>query len=361
MIRLPAKVTQAAGKLLFKTAQRKPELCLVGGILLGGTMVVFAITDTWKNKETLQEDFNAVKAIKALPEADDYKVKLQLANKKLYFDILKTYWKSMALGGGSLILLVGGQRMLRKQLVQLGTAYAALMESYKKYRENVVKEFGAEKDQEFMYGLEKVEAIDAETGETVTKYVNNKTNMHSRFARWYDEGVWDDENDRWVWKNPLYSGNKNSLAATLHNIQNTCNSRLTLKGWMTLNEVYNELGLPPTEDGQHFGWVKGGFMDGAAGDDFIDFGVFPDYANGALQLPVNKAFLDLNSNQRIPLLEFNVICLDAIWRDIFEYDNRSYTAYEERKALPESDPRKRMARSKEHLDRWFIHEENWEK
>lgn len=348
--KLPQKVTTALGKLVFKTRKLKPDICIIGGVVLGGAAIVVAVVDTWKGKDKITEDINAVKGCKEhldktkesneefkntpvmnemLVEGD--KKSVRLAKKKLAVDLFKTYWKTVALSGASFVLIIYGKRQYRRQIIELGTMYATLLESYRQYRKRVVDEYGAEKDQEFAYGIKTIETIDAETGEVVKKtepFLDK--HMASPYARFLNEGEWDEENCRWIWHNSLYSNNKLILESNLRRIQSECNDILRANGWLDLNTVYRKLCLPMTEAGQHVGWVRGGIIDGDMGDDFVDFGVFDDYEGGKYQLPINKAFLDPYSNQRCPLLDFNVICIDGIWKNIYEYDNRSLISCEQR-------------------------------
>lgn len=342
--RIPQRLAKTVGNLLFKTKGLKPDICIVGGMILGGSALVVAVVDTWKGKDTLQDDISNVKqlseGVKNYDTSKSQKVPLEsmkadLSKKrgKFYCDIFKTYWKSAALGGTSIILILHGKKLMRHQIVELSAMYASLLESYRRYRKNVIDEYGAEKDQEFLYGVKTVEAIDAETGEVVKKtIVDHNRAAGSRYARWLDEGKWDHANARWIWQNKMYTSNKLELIARIRLIENECNDYLEMFGWMTLNEVYRKLGLPQTEEGQHVGWVKGGILGGNSGDNYIDFHVFDDgFYRGRYQLPINRIFLDLDSHQKAPLLDFNVVCLDDIWANIYEYDNRSMVSYEARR------------------------------
>lgn len=357
--KIPQKITKAVGKLLFKAKGLKPDICIAGGIVLGGTALVVAVVDTWKGKEIIENDISNVKqlseGVKNYDAAKAQKVPLEnmkadlsKKRKRFYCDIFKTYWKSAALGGTSIILILHGKNLMRNQIVELSAMYATLLESYRRYRRNVINEFGAEKDQEFMYGVKTVDAIDADTGEIVKKtVVQRDIAAGSRYARWYNKGKWDNENSRWVWMNRLYTSNKDELIARIRLIENECNDYLEMFGWMTLNEVYRKLGLPQTEEGQHVGWVKGGILGGDLGDNYIDFHVFDDgHYRDRYQLPINRIFLDPTSHQQAPLLDFNVICLDDIWANIFEYDNRSMISYETRRQ-PNFDG------SQEAMDRFY--------
>lgn len=351
-IKLPNKLLRTYAQTALKLKRARPDILIFGGIFMGVTTVFVAIKDTWDNKDLLIEDTTAIETIKVSELAPDQKkVDLAKARRKLYADAIRAYWKTAVGGGTSVVMILCGRKDFKRQIAELGAMYATLLEAYRQYRRNVYDDLGAEKDQQYAYGLETVEAVDAETGEVSTRVIQqNRERVASPYARWLNEGVWDAAEGRWVWENRLWTSNKLELEARLRSVQSECNDILHLRGFMTLNEVYFKLGFPLTKEGQHVGWVDGGFTDGSAGDSFIDFGVFPEFYGGKYQLPVNREFLKRNSNQNAPLLDFNVTCLDKVWDNVYEYDNRSPMAYELRKTND-------YAGSEESLDRWFKHAE----
>lgn len=355
-IRLPRKVTQKIGEIVFKVGRKKPELCLITGIALGGGALIMTVVETWNGKDQIEKDVDAIKSLQeydpvdCVPEETNYPMVKTEADKKKQlrkfytktgFDIFKIYWKPLVMGGTSLVLIVTSHKMLRRSLAEMAAMYAGLLESY--------KQLGMEKGAQ---RVEEIEAIDAETGEIVKKPVASGKPYHSPYAVWYDEGVFDDDTGKWIWKNPLYRNAKGEFEVLIRSVQNECNDILRMRGYMFLNEVRSKLGLPPVKEGQHLGWVRNGLLNGKGGDDYIDFGVFPEFMNGKYQLPVNKAFLDPKSNQRIPLIDFNCTCIDPIFDDIYEYHNQSYVSFDKRRLQMTGLPG-----SKEHLDRWFMHNE----
>ena len=370
-IRLPKAVVTKIGEATLKIGKKKPELCLIAGILLGGGALVLTAVETWNGKEKIENDIQEIKVLRSAEpiqevieiEGNAVVTDMTVANRnklirKAYgrtgLDFFKIYWKPIALGGTSLILIITSHRMLRRSLAEMAAMYAGLFESFRQYRKNLIDDLGPEKDQEYLYGAKQIETIDAETGENITKTVPTGTPNLSPYSVWYNEGIYDEDSGKWIWQNSIYRPNKTEFEVLLRNIQNECNDILRMRGYMFLNEVYTKLGLPPTSAGQHVGWVRNGLTNGVAGDDYIDFGVFPEFCGGKYQLPVNKLFLDPRSNQRYPLLDFNVICIDSIFDDIFEYDNKSYIAYDKRKT-------KGYSGSLEHLNRWFEGNEAREK
>lgn len=330
-VKVPVKISRFAGKLILKTKDKSPEICLVSGIIIGGAAIVKVGVNTWKNKELISEDAETVRSL-SNPEHpiltdDERRKSLGQARFTLCKDIAKTYWFPTVLFITSTGLIIGGHGMLRKHLSAALATNAMLAETLQKYRQQVIDEYGVEKDQEFMHGIKMLNAVDPETGEEYFKADISEDYGCSMYARWWDEGEFDSSISAWKWRNMNYRSNNLENQAMLKLIENAANDTLNTRGWMKLNEVYTMLGLPCTPEGEYVGWVKG-----SGHDDFIDFGVFPDHLKGRRQLPVNKLFLDERNPQNQALLDFNVDGdITYIFKDIYEYDNRSAIACSKRR------------------------------
>lgn len=341
-IPVPKSVQKIFWKVALKTKARKPEICLIAGVAAGTAAIVYTGIEVWRNKDKLQADVDKIAELKAIPEDTDDEntvlvseeektAEIRKAYARFGKDIFITFWKPVVLSGTSAFLIVTGHRSLRRQLGEMTAAYAALWSAYKQYRQNVVDELGLDADQKFMGGYSEEERVDAETGEVTTVVVPNASRMGSPYARWITEGE-QDENGNFKWKNKVWSRHKSTFINNLQLAQVCMNQRLDLRGKLWLFEVKEELGMPVEAEDMHVGWVKG-----SNGDGYVDFGIFDtDYYGrpNAHQLPVNKAFLDSESNQEYPLIDFNVDgCIDYIFKDICEYDRFSYVAGQKRKQL----------------------------
>jgi hypothetical protein len=341
MFKLPVKVTRTIGKIMWKTKKASPEICLVSGLILGGTAFVIGIVNTWKNKDKLSNDIDKITEAKELvceipAEATEEEAantvivsveEKRLAVRKAWFiffkDTAHAYWLPFVLILSSGGLVLGGHRLLRKELSSLTAAYALLTDRFKKYRERVVLDQGVDKDREYMFGKNDEVVVTHDNGDgdlEVIKSPGYRSNI-SPYAFWFSEGIFDEKECRWKWRTKMWDQNKGKCIKNLRWIQNAANDRLTVQGWLKLNDVLRMLGAPLTATGEHVGWVKNSVV---GGDGFVDFGVFPEFCGGKRQLPVNRSFLDLDSHQMSALLDFNVDgCIDYIFDDIYEYDTES--------------------------------------
>lgn len=107
------------------------------------------------------------------------------------------------------------------------------------------------------------------------------TKKTSKYARFFDEG-----SSEWT-KNPEINLN------LLEKKQKYANYLLKTKGHLLLNEVYDLLDIPRTEEGEVVGW----FFDELhpTGDNYVDFGIFHKRNSGFI-----------NGREKIALLDFNV-------------------------------------------------------
>lgn len=305
-VKIPQGITRAFGRAWLKTKKASPEICVISGILCGGAAVVMVGVKTWKNRDKLADDISAIKEtsknVKEAKEqenaelAKEEKKELIKVSGNLVKDISKTYWIPATLSIASVGLIWGGHSILRKRLSATTAAYAMLLESYKRYRQRVVEEYGAEKDLEYAHGVKMVDAVDAETGEIVKKAMVDRDKSLSPYARWFDEGAFDSATGQWLYRNYAWRDSPMLNEAAIRSAQVTANQMLKANGYLFLNDVYKLLGLPMSVDGQIVGWDLCG-----GGDGYIDFGVFPE--NGH-QLPVNRLLLDGTSPNA--LLDFNV-------------------------------------------------------
>lgn len=196
----------------------------------------------------------------------------------------KLYVPSVAIGALSIGLLAGSHTLLNRRNAAVTAAYATLDRGFREYRQRVIADVGAEKDQEFRYGFETLEITeDSENGKKKTRKVKHvgRPNGASIYARYFDEYSVN-------WKsNPEY--NRFFLQCQ----QNYMNDLLNARGHVFLNEVYDSLGLERTSAGAVVGWVLS-----KGGDNFVDFGIFDETRLAARDF--------INGREPSVLLDFNV-------------------------------------------------------
>lgn len=295
---MKVKLKTAIGVARFTLKKYSPEILLGVGIVGVGASTVLACRATLKCTEILevhQESMDDVDRALMIGSGDDdgnvtkytpddagKDRRLIMVNTSVNF--VKLYGPSVTLMMASVGCILAAHHIMSKRNAALMAAYKLVEEAFTQYRERVVNELGADKDSHFMYGTETVEETDTVIGEDGRKK-KVKTQKEelvpgaklSGFARMFEEdkpdnfGSWDGST-QW---SPVHDYNLSFLETK----ESYFNDRLTAKGFVTVNDVYEQLGFPPTEAGMVCGW-----RDKADnGDGYISFrprGIDGNWATG---------------------------------------------------------------------------------
>lgn len=291
-------------------SKRSPEILMVVGTGCVISSAVMTGKATLKAVDILEESKEVEEKIELVHDGDfelpedaeytesDYKKDIITNKVNLCKDLAKEYWPAVTLMVLGISCLLGAHGIMQKRNAALVAAYKLCEETFKDYRNRVVKELGIEKDQQFYYGIveETVsKKIEDENGKkkTVKEKVKILPDNPTRYARYFDEASahWSNSPDQ----------NKFFLEC----VQNMLNDRLHSVGIVTLNEAYDALDFDRCEDGQMVGWYydpelvnpETGKYEGD-GDGYIDFHIF----NGLKE--ANRLFV--NGYEPSILLDFNV-------------------------------------------------------
>lgn len=300
-------VTRSFNKVGFKLKKHSPEIMLVAGVIGVVGSAIMACRATTKVSTILESTKAQVDGVHDTLEdkvfAQKYEEKhgvpytQEKAKKDLAIiygltglEFVKLYGPSVLLGALSITSILASHDILRKRNLAIAAAYATVDGSFKEYRGRVIERFGKELDRELKYDLKTKEIEETVVNEDGTESTIKKTvqvvnpNMHSEYARFYDDGCLGWEKDA---EHNLYF---------LICQQNYANEKLKANGYLYLNEVYDMLGIPRTRAGQVVGWIYD--KEDPIGDNYVDFGIHDMYSDRA------RAFV--NGHERVILLDFNV-------------------------------------------------------
>ena len=293
------KVNRTFHKAGFQLKKHSPEILVVTGVIGVVTSAVLACKATRKLDSVLEESKEQIDKIKDYIEEEGYSEEytekdaskdLTITYTQSALKIAKLYGPSVILGAASIGAIFGGHNILRKRNVALAAAYTAVDKGFKDYRNRVIERFGKELDRELKYNIKsdtvEVTELDEDGKEKTSKVTVNTVdpNELSECARFYDDGC-----TGWT-KDPELN------LAFLKKQQCWANNLLKSRGWLTLNEVYDMLGITRTAAGMVVGWIYD--EKHPVGDNFVDFGIY-DINNEA-----NRRFV--NGLERTILLDFNV-------------------------------------------------------
>jgi hypothetical protein len=277
------KKIQVIGKSISYTVKKySPEILLGVGILGMGVSTVLACKATLKVDGILDTYENAIGNIEEAIElgelgeveydvTDAKKDRITLKTQTV-IQFVKIYGPSATLMTASVGCILGAYRIMSKRQVALMAAYKVMEEAFATYRGRVVNELGDVKDAHFMYGTSTLEDTDTIIDENGKKKKVTKEREElvpgaklSGFARMFEEEK-PDQFGAWVgstqWS-PVHDYNLDFLTRK----EQYFNDKLVVKGFVTVNEVYEELGFPTTEAGMICGWR----YKSERGDGYISF------------------------------------------------------------------------------------------
>lgn len=287
---VPNAVSRGIAMQAFKAKSASPTLLLGVGVVGVVATAVLASRATLKLDQVATEtDVQLHKAETLLNESGnhytekDYDHDVKVIRVSGLISVARLYAPAVTCGVITISSLVASNRILSKRNAALAAAYAGIEKAFREYRSRVAQQYGQDKEYEIRYGAETATvARDNEDGTVTKEKVTRAASVDaSPYARFFDEfsTSWrrDPESNRFF----------------IQCQQQWANTRLQARGYLFLNEVYESLGLEPTEAGQLVGWLYRG-----TGDGFVDFGLFNFE---------NQASIDfVNGREGSVLLDFNV-------------------------------------------------------
>lgn len=299
-------------KVSFQAKKHSPEIILVAGITGTIASTVLACRATIKAKDVVDEAKETTGKINEALEREDLKDKYTEEDAKrdrrtnfvqTSVKLAKLYLPSVILGGLSIAGIVGSNGILKKRSAAIAAAYATAEKSFEAYRERVKDRFGEDVEREIHYNIKAKEIEETTTDkkgkETTTRKVVNTIDADepaSMYARFFDKYTKDEKGN--VVLNNAWTNDPEVNLAFLRAQQAYANDLLNVKGYLFLNEVYKQLGLPETKAGQVVGWSL------KKGDTFVDFGIYKSSDN----------YNDFINGFDPILLDFNVA--GNIWDDM---------------------------------------------
>ena len=265
--------------------KHSPEILMgLGGLTFVATVVV-ASKETINEQEILEDHENALSAIdefvdSGLLDKKAYKKSKIDVYKCTVIDTTKNYAPAVILGATSLTCFFGAFGIMKKRYATLAMAYTALEESFRKYRERVIADKGAEADLYYLTGAkpkeitekkedgkkEKKKCLILPDGSVASPYA-------FKFGKYKENG---ERNKQWTEDRLLLMsyamGQQDYLNDRLYN-RCVFNDKheVVIRGNVMLNEIRDFLGENPTPTGAVVG---NRFSNGEPGcNGFIDFGI----------------------------------------------------------------------------------------
>lgn len=270
-----------------------------GGMLVGAYMCckeTLSLQDILEAHEKIDAEIEAMHSGmyefedgESYTEAD-YKKDLAKNRLGLLCDLVKLYGPGVLTEIGGLACDIAGGSMQKSRLADMTSLVGLLSAKLTDYRGKVTEKIGAEAEQKLYYGdyqenRKKLAAVKEKEptikpGKHPKLCCTNPIVGASVYARYFDE-----TSSRWL------PGQDYNLRNILDS-QESMNQRLKARGWLCLNDVYEDLGFPKTKVGQFMGWVFDNDSEHNRVSYMLD------------QFECNRAALNLDDN--VTLLDFNV-------------------------------------------------------
>lgn len=169
----------------------------------------------------------------------------------------KYYAAPVILISGGIMCMISALLIQTKRLKALSVAYTTLASVFGDYRERVRNKIGDKEEQQLFEGIER-----NKNGAPINDLKSDKSKLYNEesFSRLFGEG------------NSVYWTKNTRLCLTVINAaQTNLNSLLRYQGFVTLNDVWKELGFKPSSQGMYLGW-RYKYGDPVFGSTYIDLG-----------------------------------------------------------------------------------------
>ena len=247
---------------LFLVKKFSPEICMGLGVIFGAGAIGTAVKSTLKVDEVLEEIDGTV------PEE-----KKRTARTMAF---VKLYSPTVACAVASTVSFGAAYGLLKQRNAALATAYMALQNRFNKYRKAVVTEQGQEADGRYFSSIsgKVVDEVDADS--EVSKILTDADD----YCYWFDEA------------SPYWKKSAEENLFFLREVERILNQHLRYKHVITLNDVFEKLGMDKTSEGSVIGWFNKDNQDSYQ----ISFGLE--------NTEVGRRFI--NGDTNVTILDFNV-------------------------------------------------------
>lgn len=174
------------------------------------------------------------KAIKLLDEAKNEQATDELTPVETVKVAWKPYIPAMIMGTVSIGCLIGSTSVSNRRNTALAAAYQLSTTALDEYKSKVVETIGEKKERAIRDKIAQDKADNEERMNAAPMYVIDTNSTH-----FYD---------------PIGGARFETTIEKLEHARNVVNAKLIDNDFVSLNELYEELGIPPVEMGYDLGW-----------------------------------------------------------------------------------------------------------
>lgn len=238
--------------------KHSPAILIFLGITGMASTVVMACKATPKAQEVLKE----LHEEQAENEEENSKP-IQLA--KDVKAVAPVYAPAVIMGGISIACIIGSYKITSRRLAAIATAYSISEHTLHEYQNKVIETIGEKKEEQIRDEIAKdrVKENPPSSNEIILTDDGNMLCYDSVFGRYFQSNI-----------------------NAIRKAENTLNRRLISEMYLSANEVFDELGLPPVKLGEDIGWnvdheIRFSFTSMITEDDrtclVVDYDISPRY------------------------------------------------------------------------------------
>ena len=240
-----------------------PEFMIGGGIIGFGLTIWQTINATNKTRDILEAGEEEREYRRDVYGSNDghtytvtmYERDLEIIRKRTKLDIIKTWVPVVTLGGTSVILILGGYKIINGRYVASVAAYKLLESRFDHYRGNVIEKYGEDVDHEMYYTLSEAQMAQEQEAQAKREEESKKEKKalkrpRTAYERHVCDGIFDSRSPHWqrYW----------TPEQALHYVkqkQNELQDRAELQHHLFVNEANDAFDFPRTKEGQVLGWI----------------------------------------------------------------------------------------------------------
>lgn len=299
----PKFIVKSGRQLAFLVKKAKPEILVVGGIVVCTGAFVGAMINATKLNQTLEETRAKVEAIEERRKDinDDDKKSIREWEIELNKAKAESVWRVFCLIGvpaiafvGGLAMTIGGHVILVRRFGELSVSFAALQARFNQYRKLNIAEHGIDCDRRYQNGVIDYDISDSakitdENGNIVGETTGTVKKVDHKSATNMYHFVFGEEFTRKWNRDPLMN------ISFLKCQEQFWNNYLGTGRVVILKNVLDDLGieLDPDDPANDYAMIAGWRPNGD-GDCKIDFGIMDEINKPALDLKDSTIFLNFN-------------------------------------------------------------------
>ena len=257
---LARSARKVGGVGLLMAKKHGDKICLGGGAISFFVTIFETVKATNESHEILEAKDHRMDLIEnEVKENPSYTTDIFLADKRninrdTKISLVRVWIKPGVSAIFTLLLFGSAYRIVNGKLAGMTMAYETLDQFTKRYRKNVVDEYGADVDWRLAHNLKAEEVAELRKNQAKAAEQQKKNRLLPPRTQ-YEDGnnnqIFDKSSSKWqsYWL-------PQQAIDFVTNVESRLQDLVEMQGFALLNDAYKMLGEPPTSQGCIVGWIK---------------------------------------------------------------------------------------------------------